>query len=605
VKLSRIGLLLALSAASLASTSFAQEPDAKASPAPAVSGWFENRTEAAGVARPHVTRTFKNPYANVMQGYTALGAAAAVADFNGDGFEDIFFTVSSEDGKNLLYRNNGDFTFTDVAREVGVADGNDPQNASADALWFDYDNDGDPDLLVVRFGQNLLYENIGKDEKGTVHFVDVTKKAGIERYLNCIVAIAFDYDKDGDLDLFLGNYFAPVNLFNPETPRFFPESFETAKNGGGVTLFRNNGDRTFTDVTEAAGIRVSGWTLDLGHADADLDGDDDLYVAADFGADSFFRNNGDGTFTDISKQAIGVDTKKGMNVDWGDFDNDGLFDVFVTNITDEYMKEGNFLWKNLGDLHFTDVARETGTFATGWGWAGKFFDYDNDGWLDLYVVNGWVSQSTDPKDNYVLDIFKVIVDPSIDLADARNWPPMGKKTLSGYQRKSLFHNLGGTFKDEAKRHGVDNLDDGRGIAVADFDHDGRLDMFVTNSGKTPYLWRNVQPTGNHWLQLKLTGTKSNRDAVGARVRVRTGERWQISFVNGGNGFASQSTHAVHLGLGQARQVDRLEVTWPSGQTQAFENVAADRVLQLTEGKDELVPFAAAPKTAQPRPGTAH
>jgi hypothetical protein len=595
VRLAATGTL-ALAVAGASPLLFAQEPAAPAA-SPAADSWFQDRTRAAGVDRSHVTRTFKNPYAQVMQGYTALGAAAAVADFDGDGYDDVFFTVSSEDGRNLLYRNNGDFTFTEMGAEAGVAEGNDPQNASADALWFDYDNDGDPDLLVVRFGQNLLYENKGKDAKGVVRFEDVTSRAGIEGYLNCIVAIAFDYDKDGDLDLFLGNYFAPVNLFNPETPRFFPESFETAQNGGGVTAYRNNGDRTFSNVTFEVGIRVSGWTLDLGHADADLDGDDDLYVAADFGTDSFFRNNGDGTFTDVSKEAIGIDTKKGMNVDWGDFDNDGLFDVFVTNITDEYMKEGNFLWKNLGELRFTDVSRETGTHATGWGWAGKFFDYDNDGWLDLYVVNGWVSQSADPKDNYVLDIFKVIVDPSIDLADARNWPPMGKKTLSGFQRNSLFHNLGGTFKDEAKRHGVDSIEDARGVALADFDHDGRLDMFVTNSGKPPFLWRNAQPGDNHWLQLKLIGTKSNRDAVGARVRVRTGERWQIGFVNGGNGFASQSSLTVHFGLAEARQVDRLEVVWPSGLTQVFDDVAADRVLRLTEGEDKLVPFVPAAKAA--------
>ena len=581
----------------------AQDPIGKGTPDPAAARWFEDRTAAAGVSSPHLTRQFKNPYAQVMQGYTALGASAAVGDFDNDGFEDVFFTVSNDGGKNRLYHNNHDFTFTEMAAEAGVAEGNDANNASADALWFDFDNDGDQDLLVVRFGQNLLYRNEGPDAKGVVHFVDVTAKAGLTRYLNCISAIAFDYDNDGDLDLFLGNYFAPVSLFNPDTPRFFPESFETARNGGGVTVFRNNGDGTFTDVTQAVGIRNTGWTLDLGHADADLDGDEDLYLAADFGADAFYRNNGDGTFTDISKEAIGVDTKKGMNVDWGDFDNDGLFDIFVTNITDEYMKEGNFLWKNLGGLHFTDVARETGTWATGWGWAGKFFDYDNDGWLDLYVVNGWVSQSADPKDNYVLDIFKVIVDPKIDLTDARNWPPMGKKTLSGFQRKSLFHNLGGTFKDEAKRHGVDTIEDARGIAVADFDNDGRPDMFVTNSGKSPYLWRNVQPTSNHWLQIQLTGVKSNRDAVGARVQVRTGDRTLITFVNGGNGFASQSTRRVHLGLGQATRVDHLEVTWPSGLKQAFDNVAVDRIFRLKEGDKALAPFVAGPKPGPVKPSS--
>ena len=576
--------------------------DKPAEPEPA--SWFEDVTARAGVDRSHHTRTFRNPYAHIMEGYTALGASASVADVDGDGFEDVFFTLSSEDGKNLLYRNNGDFTFSEIASDVGVAEGNDAGNASANSLFFDYDNDGDPDLLVIRFGQNLLFENRRRgDDPGKLSFVDVTEQSGIIRYLNCIAAIAFDYDLDGDLDLFLGNYFQPVNLFDPQTPRFFPESFETAANGGGVTVFRNDGRGDsgaveFTDVTEAVGIRLSGWTLDLGHADADHDGDDDLYVAADFGTDSFFLNNGDGTFTDITEAAIGIDTKKGMNADWGDFDGDGLFDIYVTNITDEYMKEGNFLWQNLGtdengSLSFTDVSRETGTHATGWGWAGKFFDFDNDSWLDLYVVNGWVSRSKNPQDNYVLDIFELIVKPDIDLADARNWPPMGNKTLSGYQKNALFHNLGGTlFRDEAGRHGVDSELDARGVAVADFDHDGRLDLFVTNSGKPPNLWRNVQPTGGHWLQLVLEGRRSNRDAVGARVWAHAGGRTRVSFVNGGNGFASQSSRRVHFGLGARRTIDKLEVIWPAGEKQTFRDVEADRIYRLVEG-EQLRPLGAA------------
>jgi hypothetical protein len=210
------------------------------------------------------------------------------------------------------------------------------------------------------------------------------------------------------------------------------------------------------------------------------------------------------------------------------------------------------------------------------------------------VVNGWVSQSPDPQDNYVLDIFKIIVDPEIDLADARNWPPMGGKTLSGFQRNRLFHNQGGVYKDEGKRHGLDTLEDARGVAVADFDHDGRLDLFVTNSGKPPYLWRNVQPTGNHWLELALTGSESNRDAVGARVWLHAGGRTLVSFVNGGNGFASQSTRRVHFGLGAGKKIDRLEVAWPSGRKQHFKNVAADRIYRLTEGETKLRPFATEP-----------
>ena len=572
-------------AGALAVSARAGEPEKKADEG---NPWFEDRTEQAGVAYPHTNRMFKNPYARIMEGYTALGASVAAADYNRDGFEDLFVTDSKETGFNRLYRNNGDFTFTDVAQAAGVAEGNDANNASANALWFDYNNNGRPDLLVIRFGQNQLFENRGD---GT--FREVTEQAGLgSRYLNCIAAIAFDYDLDSDLDLFLGNYFQPVNLFDPETPRFFPESFETANNGGGVTLYKNNGDGTFTDATGEAGFNISGWTLDLGHADMDHDGDDDLYVSADFGTDRFFVNNGDGTFTDTTEEAIGIDTKKGMNVDWGDFDNDGLFDIYVTNITDDYMREGNFLWQNNGDGTFSDVSRETGTYNTGWGWAGKFLDYDNDGWLDLYVVNGWVSAG---KENYVIDIFELIIQPDIDLADARIWPPMGNKTLSGYQKNCLFHNQGGMlFKNEAARHGLDSQVDARGVAVVDFDNDGRLDMFISNANTEPLMVRNIQPTGAHWIQFLLEGTKSNREAVGTRAWITVDGQERVSFVNGGNGFASQSTRRIHFGLADAREVERLEIQWPSGSKQTFTRLETDRIYRIVEGEDQLTPFVAKP-----------
>jgi hypothetical protein len=289
----------------------------------------------------------------------------------------------------------------------------------------------------------------------------------------------------------------------------------------------------------------------------------------------------------MTEQAIGIDTKKGMNADWGDFNNDGLFDVYVTNITDEYMREGNFLWKNNGDLTFSDVSRETGTYDTGWGWAGKFFDYDNDGWQDLYVVNGWVSAG---EENYVVDVFKLITNPDVDLSDARNWPPMGNKTLSGYQEKCLFHNQEGTlFTNEAARHGLNSKRDGRGIAVADFDNDGRLDLLVSNANAEPLLYRNIQPTGHHWVQFTLHSTRSNLFAVGTRLWVTANGQTQVGFVNGGNGFASQSMLRVHFGLGQATQIARLEVVWPSGARQTFANLQPDRIYAIVEGQPELQP----------------
>jgi enediyne biosynthesis protein E4 len=541
--------------------------------------WFQDVTKQAGIDARHSNRVFENPYAKIMAGYTALGASASVADFDGDGFEDVFVTDSKLGGKNHLYRNNGSFTFTDVAEQAGVANGNDDKNATADSLWFDFNNDGKPDLLVTRFGHNQLFQNLGNGK-----FKDVSRAAGIDGYKNAITAIAFDYDRDGKLDLFVGSYFQPINIFNPESPRFFPESFETANNGGGVTVYHNNGNGTFTDVTKKVGLTTSGWTLDLGHADADNDGFDDLYVACDFGTDRFFHNNGNGTFTDITEKSIGIDSKKGMNVDWGDFDNDGLLDIYVTNITDDYMREGNFLWHNNGNLTFSDVSRETGTSETGWGWGAKFFDYDNDGWLDLYVMNGWVSAG---KESYVPDIFEMVTKPGIDFADARNWPPMGNKSLSGYEKKKLFHNdKGQIFKDEAKRHGLDSVRDGRGIAIADFDNDGKLDMFAANASSEPFLYRTTSPTGNHWVDFALEGTKSNRTAVGAQVRLKAGGLTRLQFISGGNSFAGQSSSRVHFGLGELAKIDQIEVRWPAGEREVFTGLAVDKLQKIVEGSSK-------------------
>jgi len=547
------------------------------------SKFFEDITARSGLAVRHHNRSFHNPYANIMAGYTSLGAAAAVADFDGDGFEDIFLTDSDEKGTNHLFRNNGNLTFTDVTAAAGLSGGNDLANASADALWLDYDNDGKPDLFVVRFGQSLLYHNTGHGR-----FEEVTAAAGLTGYRNSITSIAFDYDHDGFADLLVGHYFPLVNLFNPETPKFFPESFETAVNGGGVTLFRNNGNGTFSDVTAKAGLVSSGWTLDVGHGDADGDGWDDLYVACDFGQDHFYVNNHDGTFSDRTKSAIGDDTKKGMNVEWGDYDDDGRLDIFVTNITDDYMREGNFLWRNNGDGTFTDVSRETGTYETGWGWCAKFVDYDNDGWLDLYVMNGWVSAGPD---SYVPDIFEMITTGDSDFSDARKWPAMGNKSLSGYEKKRLFHNESGQgFKDEAARHGLDSTRDGRGIAVADFDNDGRLDLFVTNANAEPFFYHNVSPRTAHWIGFSLEGTRSNRRATGAQVRLTSGGRTHLRFVDGGNGFASQSTSRVYFGLAREATIATVEVLWPSGARQTLRNLRPDRIYRLVEGKSGATPF---------------
>jgi ASPIC and UnbV/FG-GAP-like repeat len=523
---------------------------------------FEEIARRAGVEVRHHTRVFKGAHADVLRMFTSGGAAVAVGDYDNDGFDDLFVTDSAEGATSRLFHNNGNLTFTDVTAKAGVGGGNDARSIVADALWFDYDNDGWRDLLVVRFGTPILYHN---DHNGT--FSNVTARSGLTKFANTIAAVAFDFDNDGRLDLLFGNYFKPQNLLDvtgiQKDPHVMPNDLDNAVNGGGVTLWRGDGHGRFEDVTLKAGLGThTGWTLDVGHGDFDNDGLQDVYLAGDYGTDRLFFNNGDGTFRDATETAIGIDTRKGMNVDVGDYDNDGWLDIYVTNITDEYMKECNMLWHNNADGTFTDLARETGTCETLWGWAAKFGDYDNDGLLDLFVVDGLRSAG---KDNFIPVLLNMITKPGVDFSDVGSWPHIGGMTWSGYQKKKLFRNLDRhSFVEMAGPAGVDNDKDGRGIGVGDFDDDGRLDFYQTNADQPSLFYRNVSPGTGHWIELKLVGTTSNRDAIGARVTLKTGDASMIREVNGGNGYAGESTQRVHFGLGAAMTVSSLQIRWPSG-----------------------------------------
>ena len=265
-----------------------------------------------------------------------------------------------------------------------------------------------------------------------------------------------------------------------------PNDLDNAVNGGGVTLWKNLGNGKFTEVTEKAGFaKATGWTLDLGHARPQQRRSAGRLPGLRLRHRSHVFNNGDGTFREVTEKAIGFDTRKGMNVDIADYDNDGWLDIYVTNITDEYMKECNMLWHNNHDGTFTDISKETGTCATLWGWSAKFGDFDNDGWVDLFVVNGLRSGS---KENYIPVLLPMITTPGVDFTDVRNWPKIGDMTWSGYQKKKLFRNLSGqAFKEISGEAGVDNDRDGRGIGMGDFDNDGKLDLYQTNADQDPHL----------------------------------------------------------------------------------------------------------------------
>jgi enediyne biosynthesis protein E4 len=537
---------------------------------------FEEIAAKAGINARHHIRTYHGKNADVLQMFTSGGAAVAIGDYDNDGYEDVFITDSEAGRPNHLYHNNGDLTFTDVAQQAGVAGGNDRMSIVSDALWFDYDNDGLLDLLVVRFGTPILYHNEGNGK-----FKDVTATSGLNKFGNTIAVIAFDYDNDGYLDLLFGNYFRPENLLDLRDPHVLPNDLDNAVNGGGVTLWRNTGKGRFEDVTDKAGLgKVTGWTLDVGHGDFNNDGLQDIYLACDFGTDHIFLNNGDGTFREVTDKATGWDTKKGMNVEVADYDNDGWLDIYVTNIYDDYMKECAMLWHNMGDGTFVDVSQEVGTCDTGWGWGAKFADFDNDGWQDLFVANGLRSAGSE---SYLPVLLPMLTTPGIDFSDVNNWPDIGNRSWSGYEKKRLFRNLSdGTFKDIAASAGVDNAMDGRGVGIIDIDNDGKLDVIQTNANQPALLYHNVTTDAGNWVELKLIGTKSNRDGIGARIQLQAGGITQIREIDGGNGYASESTRRAHFGLGRATKIDHLEIRWPSGRIDQV-NVPMNRVSYVEEG----------------------
>jgi len=534
---------------------------------------FVDVAQQAGIRFVHRKPVFDSRLAKIMPWIASLNAGVAVGDFDGDGDDDIYFLTSGRGFPNALYRNDGGFTFVEVGAASGVADLN-QDAASMDAVFADVDNDGDQDLFIAGFGRNRLLINDGG------RFIEAGAAAGFTQPGNAAAVIALDLENDGWLDLLVGNYFDAIDLWNIPSTSILPSNFETARNGGANRFYHNNGNGTFSETAKRAGLDDTGWTLDLGAGDLDGDGDLDIYVANDYGVDVLYRNNGDGTVKDVTRQATGGDFSAGMNVEMGDYDGDGDLDIYVTNITNQVIRQGNMLWSNAGDLVFADVAQETGTWDGGWGWGAKFFDFDNDGDLDLYTANGFVSTGGVDIFQSSKQLYRELA--AEDIGDLRKWPDMREYSMSGSERKRLFRNDGGKFRDVAKENGVAALEDGRGVAIADFDGDGNEDMVVTNCGGAPHLYRNRGPGNRSWLEAELTGTRSNRDAIGARIEVWSGGVRQIREVDGGNGFSAQSSHVMHFGLGDREQVDEVRIRWPSGRKLVLRGLPARKRLVITE-----------------------
>jgi hypothetical protein len=503
-----------------------------------------------------------------------MGGGVALLDVNNDGRLDIFFTNGARlsdpmpanarpdksDRKywNRFYRQNADGTFTDATEQAGLT-GAEQNRYDMGIATGDYDNDGFVDIYVTSYGGNTLYRNGGD---GT--FADVTAKAGVGAGGWSTSAGFLDYDNDGKLDLFVGRYvdwtFGNNRHCGEKKPggRAYchPDNFQGMTN----ILYRNNGDGTFSDVSKAAGVaNPEGKTLGVAFADFDADGWTDIYVANDSVQCFLYRNNHDGTFTDVSLPAgagFNEDGKTfaGMGTDFSDYDNDSWPDIIVTDLSHERY----VLFRNNGDGTFTDettrsgVGRATLTYS---GWSTRFVDYDNDGWKDVFVAQGHVMdtiEATSPNLKYLQ-------------------PPLLLRNTAGRYAKvdagPVFHSAWA----------------GRGAAFGDIDNDGDVDVVVANVNQKAYILRNDGGNRNGWIGIETTGVRSNRDGIGSRIQATsTTGTVQHYMVSTAVGYQSASDKRLIVGLGSERTARRVEIRWPSGVVQAFENVRSGETLKVTE-----------------------
>jgi hypothetical protein len=541
---------------------------------------------ASGIDFVHQAPTLDPKVEHVSAHIAALGACVSVADVNNDNWPDLYFTSSRFGAGNALYLNQKDGTFRDVSADAGVASLNRAgAGVSMGAVWGDYDNDGFEDLLVYKWGYPQLLHNLGNGK-----FADVTAPSGLRVWMNSNGAVWLDFDRDGLLDVYITGYFrSDIDFWNLRTTRIMQHSWEFASNGGKNLLFRNLGNGRFADVTDSMDVGSTRWTLAAAAADFNDDGWPDLYLANDYGPEELFLNRAGKRF-ELARAGLEDDSKSGMAVALGDVYNRGRHDVFVTNISEKgFLFQGNNLRLNfLKELgRFDEVA--TGVVAdAGWAWGAQFGDLNNDGLLDLVVANGFISADT--ARDYWYAMSKIAGAQGNIFEDAKNWPPIGRASLSGYERSRVLLNRGEAgFVDVAEEAGVTDRLDGRSVAMADLFNRGMLDVIIANQKGRALVYSSPSPGGRggqgvrtgHWIELKLVGSRSNRSAIGAEVTVEFGGVRQRQVVDGGMGFCSQNDRRLHFGLGKNR-LGRVTIGWPSGKQQVVDGLTIDELHVITE-----------------------
>ncbi len=538
-------------------------------------------SHAAGIDFIHQAPTLDPQLNGIMPEVASMGASVSIVDYNRDGWPDIYVTNSAIGSKNHLYRNNHDGTFTDVAEQLGIADVNQPgTGVSMGAVWGDYDNDGYEDLFLIKWGRPELFHN----DHGE-HFTRVTDQAGLPPWINANTAVWFDYDHDGKLDLFVGGYYSEdLDLWHLRNTRMMPNSFEYASNGGRKYLFHNLGSGRFEEVSAQVGIKSNRWALACAAADLSGTGYPDLFIANDYGVSELYIND-HGHFHEAGKETgVGFAPKSGMNVSFGDIFDQGKFSVYVSNISEEgVLIQGNNLWVPRAGpaLQYDNLARDLGVELGGWSFGAQFGDFNNDGNLDLYLANGFIS--LDRQRSYWYDFSKVAGGNSSIIGDAANWPAFNGRSLSGYQQKRLWLNDGeGKFVDVAQAVGATDTYDGRSVALADLWNTGALDIVVANQRGPLLIYKNTVSPANRWIEFSLEGTKSNRSAIGTQLTLYWDGKEQLQQISGGGGFASQNDRRVHFGLGKDPKIDRAVIRWPSGTVQTLDHLTPDRLYTVKE-----------------------
>jgi hypothetical protein len=548
-------------------------------------GFFlQEVSHEAGIDFVHQAPTLDPKLDSIMPEVASMGASVSIVDFDRDGWPDIYVVNSAIGSKNCLYRNMHDGTFKDVAGEMGIADVNQPgTGVSTGAVWGDYDNDGYEDLFLIKWGRPELYHN----DHGH-GFTRVTEQAGLPPWINANTATWFDYDSDGLLDLFVGGYYSEdIDLWHLTTTRIMPDSFEYAKNGGRKYLFHNLGNGKFEEVSEKVGINSRRWALAASAADLRGTGHPDLFVANDYGVSELYFNDGK-RFHEVGKQTgIGFAPKSGMNAAFGDILNDGKYAVYVSNISEDgILIQGNNLWMpkqgTAGDaIQYENLARDFGVELGGWSFGAQFGDLNNDGTLDLYLANGYIS--LDRNRSYWYDFSKVAGGNSTIIGDAQNWPAFEGRSLSGYQNKRVWLNDGaGKFIDVAQAVGVTDTYDGRAVALADLWNRGVLDVVVANQKGPLLVYKNTVAPENQWIEFELEGTASNRSAIGAQVTLFWNGQRQVQEVSGGTGFAAENDRRLHFGLGKNPHIEKAVIRWPSGKVQTIDQPAAQQLHKIKE-----------------------